>query len=61
MLDEDAVAFKKTVFVWEAHLLKRPMLDKREVGFEKRCSTGRPICSRRRCWTRRWWISRRWC
>ena len=32
MLDEDAVAFKKTVFVWEAHLLQRAVLEKRRCS-----------------------------
>ena len=49
MLDEEVVVFKKTVFDWEAQLLQRPMLDEREVPSRRRCSTGRPTCSRKRC------------
>ena len=37
MLDEDAVAFKKTLFDWEAQLLQRPMLDQNEVPSRRRC------------------------
>ena len=35
MLDEEAVAFKKTVFDWEAQLLKRAELDEKAVVFKK--------------------------
>ena len=35
MLDEEAVAFKKTVFDWEAQLLQKAVLDEEAVAFKK--------------------------
>ena len=33
MLDEDAVAFKKAVFDWEAQLLQKALLDEEAMEF----------------------------
>ena len=35
VLDEEAVAFKKTVFDWEAQLLQKAMLDEEALAFKK--------------------------
>ena len=35
MLDEKAVAFKKTVFDWEAQLLQKALLDEEAMEFKR--------------------------
>ena len=35
MLDEEALAFKKTVFDWRSQLLQKAMLDEEAVAFKK--------------------------
>ena len=35
VLDEDAVAFKKTVFDWEAQLLQKALLDEEAMEFKR--------------------------
>ena len=55
MLDEEAVAFKKTVFDWEAPAAPEAVLDEEAVDFKKTVFDWDSVqhCSRRRCWTRR--------
>ena len=61
MLDEDAVVFKKTVFVWEAQLLQRAKLDEKAVAFKKAVFDWEAHLLQKAVLDEWWWISRRWC